>query len=277
MQPKVSIIIRTCGRPQVLRTALNSIRKQTYRNIEIVIVEDGIPTSKEMIEKEYSDLFVRYQATEEKVGRSRAGNIGLKIATGEFCNFLDDDDMLYPNHIKKLVQLLNGKSELAAYAFAEECQFEKSIKPYKIQVRRKLVRYRYPFNRLLLFYTNYLPIQCVMFSRKLFLEAGGLAENMDGWEDWDMWVRYAMCTNFLCISQVTSRYFVPFKGKEKTKRDMALRGARQMLEERFKQYKLEIKVLDINKEMDYIVNKYKKRNITIYMRKIRDFLLYRDI
>lgn len=67
MQPKVSIIIRTCGRPQVLRTALNSIRKQTYRNIEIVIVEDGIPTSKEMIEKEYSDLFVRYQADRKSV------------------------------------------------------------------------------------------------------------------------------------------------------------------------------------------------------------------
>ena len=40
-QPLVSIIIRTCQRPHVLERALNSVRKQTYKNIQVVIVEDG--------------------------------------------------------------------------------------------------------------------------------------------------------------------------------------------------------------------------------------------
>lgn len=44
--PLVSVIVRTCGRPDILRETLLSLRNQTYKNIEIVVVEDGAPISK---------------------------------------------------------------------------------------------------------------------------------------------------------------------------------------------------------------------------------------
>ena len=56
----VSVIIRTCGRPDVLKTALESIRSQTYQRIETIVVEDGKAVSREMIEREFPDLHVRY-------------------------------------------------------------------------------------------------------------------------------------------------------------------------------------------------------------------------
>ena len=92
---KVSIIVRTCGRPDVLKTALDSLRRQTYKNIEIIVVEDGPIVSEKMIQEEYNDLPIVYFATIEKKGRSAAGNIGLKIASGTYLNFLDDDDIFY--------------------------------------------------------------------------------------------------------------------------------------------------------------------------------------
>ncbi len=65
--PLVSILVRTCGRPNTLRETLISLRNQTYKNIEIVIVEDGENISQKMIENEFSDLNIKYEATIKKV------------------------------------------------------------------------------------------------------------------------------------------------------------------------------------------------------------------
>ena len=56
----VSIIVRTCNRPHILREALESIRRQTYPNIEVVVAEDGANTAQEMLETEFSDMNIRY-------------------------------------------------------------------------------------------------------------------------------------------------------------------------------------------------------------------------
>ena len=68
-EPLVSVIVRTCGRPNVLRETLISLRNQTYKNIEVVIVEDGENKSEKMIKEEFSDLNIVYKATGEKQGR----------------------------------------------------------------------------------------------------------------------------------------------------------------------------------------------------------------
>ena len=75
----MSIIVRTCGRPDVLRETMQSLRLQTYTNIEIVVVEDGPDVSGEMLKTEFSDLNVLYKATGEKVGRSKAGNMAMEM------------------------------------------------------------------------------------------------------------------------------------------------------------------------------------------------------
>ena len=277
-KPKVSIIVRTCNRPQVLRSALLSVQAQTYSEIETVVIEDGKAAAKNMIQNEFPNMNILYHATEEKVGRSKAGNLGLSISTGLYCNFLDDDDVLYPEHVETLVEALSNNHALAAYAITEESQVvKKSNDPYRVIEKRRIIRYQQPFNKLLLLYTNYLPIQCVLFSRKLFEENGGLAEDMDALEDWDMWIRFALKSDFIYVPKVTSKYLVPYKSKNKSNRDQILKKAKKELEKKLGVYVLQADVLTINKEMDYIINQYKKRNFVIYLKKIRDYLLYRDI
>ena len=101
---KVSIIVRTCGRPEILRGALESIRRQTYPDIETVIIEDGPDISRQMIYTDYSDLQLRYFSTGKRVGRAKAGNLGMTTAWGKYLIFLDDDDVLYPEHIETLLR-----------------------------------------------------------------------------------------------------------------------------------------------------------------------------
>lgn len=274
VKPLVSIIIRTCGRPQILKRALESVRKQTYSNVEVIIVEDGKNVSEEFIKNNFSDLNYYYSYTGERQGRCKVGNLGLEQANGKYCNFLDDDDLLLPHHVQTLVSNLIESEVDAVYAIAEEHQILR--KEDEFIVKRKFVRYRQPFNRLLLFYRNYIPIQSIMFDRKLFLEYGGIDESLDWMEDWDLWVRYAMHSDFGYIPEVTSIYHTPYKGLGKQSRHSKMRQSEVILIKKFQKYQQILTVYQVNRDMDYIINVYNKKGFLIYMRKIRDFLLFKD-
>lgn len=264
MQPLVSVIIRTCQRPEMLKNAIESIKMQTYKNIQIVIVEDGEATAESMIEKEYSDLNIKYRSTEKRKGRSAAGNLAMSLAEGEYFNFLDDDDILYEKHVETLMDHLVGREELAAYSIAEEQQV--LLKDGIQKPKRKTVRFNQPFNRLLLFTSNYIPIQSILFHRKLYEEQGGLDENLDTLEDWDLWVRYCTCTNFVFVPQVTSCYNVPYKRTKKNTRGEDLRKNLDTIHQKFLQYRCSLSVEDINREMEYIIREYKTRGLLRYVR-----------
>ena len=113
----------------------------------------------------YAGKNYKYRATIEKVGRSAAGNEALAMATGEYLNFLDDDDMFMEKHVETLVSKLAESSDLAAYSVAEERQLRTdSADPTAYKIKRKTIRFQQPFNRLLLYTFNYFPIQSVMLS-----------------------------------------------------------------------------------------------------------------
>lgn len=275
--PLVSIIIRTCGKLGILNNALQSVKKQTYTNIEVIVVEDGENLSEHFIQEHYSDLRIRYYATQTNQGRSKAGNIGLAMSEGKYCNFLDEDDILLPSHVQTLVNILETTEFNAAYSIAEECQIVvKSSIPYKFTVKRKLIRYRFPFNRTLLCYMNLFPIQSVMFARTLYEDYGGFDEKLDVLEDWDLWLRYALEHPFVFTDKVTSIYYTPYKDRKKRRRDLALRAAECQVVEKHKSYCYSTDAFQINKDMDYILNDFNQKRAVFIMRKIRNFLLYRD-
>lgn len=239
--PLVSIIVRTCGRPDVLRETMQSLRLQTYANIEIVVVEDGPEVSGKMLEEEFSDLNVLYKASGEKVGRSKAGNMAMEMAHGKYLNFLDDDDLFYADHVEVLVSSIENRQEKAAYAFAFETPVEVHSKsPYRYEVYDYRGVHKQEFNRILLCHHNYIPIQCIMFEKSLFEEYGGLDETLDALEDWDLWVRYAMHTDFYCVKKTTSVYRVPHNKSVNETRQKDLDDALQVVRKKHEGYHMTI-------------------------------------
>ena len=274
-QKKVSVIIRTCNRPEVLRRALNSIKKQTYANIETVVVEDGPNLSEKMLREEFTDLNLLYQSTGEKQGRTKVGNLGLSLCTGEYFNFLDDDDILYSDHIEVLVKLLNNCSAVAAYTIAEEGQIVRDRNnPAVFKEKRTIVRYKQPFNRLLLYSFNYLPIQSVLFSRKLYDKLGGFDESLDILEDWDLWIRYSTMGDFVFEPKITSKYYVPVRGKNKASRGKGMDAALKQVEQKFASYPIVCDVRSLRKDMDYVINVYNQKGILYYMKQVWNFFVY---
>ena len=111
----VSVIITTYGRSDFLEKAIKSVIAQTYKNIEIIIVDDN--AQKEDIRQEVQTIVARYpQCTliinKTNLGGSLARNEGIKASQGELISFLDDDDTYFPTRIEKCVKAFsNHKNE----------------------------------------------------------------------------------------------------------------------------------------------------------------------
>ena len=221
--PLVSIIIRTVERPAWLREALASCANQTYPRIEVVVIEDGPETSRDVIEAFRDKFAIRYLATGARVGRSRAGNLALAAARGEWMNFLDDDDLFFADHVEVLVEAARRANVAGAYSLAWETQtrfLDRTHARYEEMMHR--TRHRQPFDRLTLWHHNYLPIQSVLFHRRLYERHGGFEEDMDQLEDWNLWTRFTLEDDFVLVEKTTSKYRVPGESHVAAERQAAL-------------------------------------------------------
>lgn len=237
--PLVSIIVRTCNRPQVLKETLDSICQQSYTNIEVVVVEDGENKAENQIKAYSEKLNIKYIPLGKSYGRCHAGNIGLQNASGTYFNFLDDDDLFYDDHVETLVNAIHGTTYKVAYSVGFETPIRIVSKdPYIYDTMSIIHRYKEPFDLLHLFRQNITPIQCVMFHRNLYDFCGGFDEGIDALEDWDLWIRYALESEFLYVEKTTSIYRVPYE--------------KEIYKNRSK---------DLSKPLEYLREKHKNVNI----------------
>lgn len=214
-QPLISIVTRTYrGRELYLRQALMSSAHQTWSNLEHIVVEDGGDTMRSLCEEvaKATGRTIRFIAN-GKDGRSKAGNTGLAAARGRWCVFLDDDDLLFADHVEVLASAVAGDCEaVASYTLALEVVTDSTE---LAQGRYVETAYfipavmRQPFDYQTLLHHNYFAIQSVLFERRLFEERGGFDEDMDALEDWLLWMRYAKGNRFVYVPKVTSMYRTP--------------------------------------------------------------------
>src|SRR2546428_1968701 len=104
MEPLVSVIIPCFNASEWIREALNSVVAQNYDNLEIIAIDDGsTDDSGDIIRDEFG--FVRLVRTPNR-GVSRARNLGTRLSSGQFCQYLDADDVLAADKIRKQMAVL---------------------------------------------------------------------------------------------------------------------------------------------------------------------------
>lgn len=224
LRPMVSVVIRTMpGRRNLLLRALRSVGRQTYNEIEIVVVEDGGAnlTESRLFDEEKNAVAGRPLKfiPLPKVGRCEAGNAGLAAGTGSYLNFLDDDDEFLPNHVGTLVPLLEGRPATPAAFSASFVSYSDivSLEPLVIEEERRELFGRSAFSLNALWEFNCFPIQAVLFRKKVYEKFGGLAPELDAFEDWDLWLRYSAESDFIYVDRSTSRFRLP---RSKTEKDL---------------------------------------------------------
>jgi GT2 family glycosyltransferase len=170
----VSAIIATRNRPDHLERVLRSLKKQTYKRIQIVVVDDGSFTDIRNIARKYSvDKFLRTT----HLGKARACNAGFLRSTGEFVIFCDDDFELEPSMMEKLVSaLLRNPSKAYAYcAFVLEKE------------DTQLVVGMLEFDPQRLIDANYIGMATLM-RRSKFIEGSMFDASLRRLIDWDLWL-----------------------------------------------------------------------------------------
>jgi len=111
----VSVIIPTYNRQNFLKAAVESVIHQTYRPIECLIIDDGSTDNtnevvKRLMDKNDEEFTVKY-IYQDRSGTQSARNAGTSASTGEFIQYLDSDDVLYPEKIEKQVSFMKNNTE----------------------------------------------------------------------------------------------------------------------------------------------------------------------
>ena len=202
----VSVVIRTRNRPALLREALESLRGQTVRPRQVVVVNDGGASPREVTEA-FTDAFdVVLEEPKQRRGRSAAANRGVAVAREELVAFLDDDDRCFPDHIERLVAAQRQGPEPVVYADAVTVVYGQGETGWEPRVRSLQYSLDYDPDYLLL--ANYIPIHTLLLPRELFRKVGGFDEGLDYSEDWDFLIRLSAETPFRHLRAVTCEYRV---------------------------------------------------------------------
>lgn len=174
----VTCVIPTVNRPDLLRRALNSVYKQTYENIEVVVVASPPHESTQTVLKEYKgfDRHLKPIYTDEK-GMNLARNIGIENASGEYLALLDDDDVWRPQKIQKQLPYLRQYSIVS-------CLLISATKNSTYEVQPPVVK-EIDINDIF-YYLSVLDPAGTVYRTGELKEVGGFDEDIRFGEVWDV-------------------------------------------------------------------------------------------
>ncbi len=115
--PKVSVVIPTCNRPDMVARAVRSVLDQTYQDFEVIVVDDGLQKRADLAVRAISDPRVCYIAHDTNKGGSAARNTGIRAARGGYIAFLDDDDEWVSDKLEMQVKALDHAGNDVGFCF----------------------------------------------------------------------------------------------------------------------------------------------------------------
>ena len=190
--PDISIIITAHNEERTIAEAIESVLGQSFSDWELCIVNDGSSDRTSEIVNYYTERFSQIFCVDQKqLGLSAARNVGLRSTSGPLVQFLDADDKLLPDKLKKQVEYLQRQEHVAAVY---------GLGRYFRENQEADVEYPLPEGTLLstLLVRNFILINAALIRRDTIHAIGGFKEfsktifSIYGCEDWDFWLRMAI-------------------------------------------------------------------------------------
>ncbi len=203
--PKVSIVIPTHNRADLLRSAIASVMEQSYKDWELIVIDDNSTDHTYKIVNCVNDRRVRYFRNTGKSGPSVARNIGMSKATGEYIAFLDDDDIWLPKKLEKQVAVLEKSTKKVCGIYSNRSLIDKntgkiiSKKPDVEKFSGSLLKQ--------LIIKNPIHTSTFVFRKECISKIGYFDESMRYSEDRDFWIRLSMNWNIKYIDEPLIKAF----------------------------------------------------------------------
>ena len=181
---KVSVIIPTYNRYELLKRALISVFAQTHQPKEVIVVDDGSTDNTSQIKKDFPNIIYIYQKNK---GVSSARNIGIKASTCSYIAFLDSDDEWHEDKLNIQVNFhKNNKDILISYTDELWIRNNEIVK-----IPKKFVKHGGEIFKECLSHCIIAP-SATLIHKSLLDEVGLFDESLEVCEDYDLWLRIAV-------------------------------------------------------------------------------------
>lgn len=204
--PFFSVVIPAYNAEPFLKTALECVQAQTFKDYELIVVDNGsadqtYKIAKSFLEKSVIKHKILHVTPNAGIGPGR--NLGIKNSTGKYVAFLDADDIWYPNKLEEVHNILVNHPDVSLVCHDE----------YLLVNGKKVGTMSYgPFtnnmHESLLFNGNCLSGTATTVSKEKLIEVGMFSDNLgfNGAEDYDLWLRLSKICKFHFLHKVLGEY-----------------------------------------------------------------------
>lgn len=192
----VSVVIPTFNRSAVIIRAINSVFNQTFKDYELIIVDDGSSDDTYESLKLFIDTKKIKYFRQNNLGVSAARNLGVKNANGQFVAFLDSDDEWLPHKLNEQIKYLSNNPDIKI-VYSDEIWIRNGKRVNQKAIHKKSGGNIFP--------------QCVeqcfiapsstLISKDFFVSIGGFDENFLVCEDYDLWLKISSIHEIGFISE----------------------------------------------------------------------------
>lgn len=190
--PLISVVITAFNRPDYLRSSIASVLAQTVTDVEIIVVDDCSPTDPLPVLREF-DAPIKGRRMPVNGGANRARNEGVRMATGRYVAFLDDDDIWLPRKLElQLARLADAQACLCGYEYLDTG--EARVRPVQ-EVTSAMLKRGNPYCGM-----------SGLICERQWLLANPFDETLGNGQDWDVYVRLACSKPIAYVEQALFRY-----------------------------------------------------------------------
>lgn len=229
--PKASVILPTYNRAPFIGRAIQSVLNQTYKDFELIIVDDGSIDDTEKVVKSFSDGRIYYVKHEINKGAAAARNTALRLAKGEFIAFQDSDDECLPEKLEKQINKFNKVQNSVGVVYCGHSTI--SERTNRAIFQSVPVEKGNVYNIML--WRCITTTTALLIKRVCFEKVGLFDETLPSCQDWDMLIRISKYYEFDFIPDILAKIYV-HGDQISTNLDTRIKGNEKMLEK----YKVEL-------------------------------------
>ncbi|MFZ2197026.1 MAG: glycosyltransferase [Thermodesulfovibrionales bacterium] len=212
MNDLVSIIVTSYNHAEYLKKRIDSLLDQTYKNLEIIVVDDCSTDGSIVILEDYKKYnHIRVIALEKNTGHANASNLGADMASGNYIMFAECDDFDSPLHVETLVRSLKDHGD-AGVAYCRSAMVDDKGEVFgdDLQVREPAFQTlcssdtMIPGPRMQRFLLKSCVIpnmSAALIRKNIFDAVGGLSLSYTACADWDLWCRIAENSDFYFVTE----------------------------------------------------------------------------